>query len=183
MMMPLRKVRLVFLAALFVAGARITIWDFLQLGRKIPELAAPESRADLIRVEKTARKLTLLRGSDILKTYRISLGRDPDGPKSQEGDGRTPEGRYLIDSRNGRSRFHLALHISYPDANDRARAQQRSLPPGGDIMVHGLPNGLSWLDRLHLNRDWTDGCIAVTDPEMDEIWARVATGTAIDILP
>jgi murein L,D-transpeptidase YafK len=102
---------------------------------------------------------------------------------NREGDGRTPEGRYSIDSRNSRSRFHLALHISYPNADDRRTAQQRGVSPGGDIMIHGLPNGLGWLDKLHRKRDWTDGCVAVTNPEMEEIWAHVATGTAIEILP
>jgi murein L,D-transpeptidase YafK len=179
----LRQATIVLLALFFVAGAGVVSRDYLQLGRRIPELARPESRADLIRVEKAARTLTLLRGSTILKTYQVSLGRRPGGQKLQEGDGRTPEGRYLIDSKNGRSHFHLALHISYPNIDDRTIAQQRSVSPGGDIMVHGLPNGLGWLDKLHLNRDWTDGCIAVTDSEMDEIWSYVATGTAIEIRP
>ena len=181
--MSLRQATIVLLILFFVAGAGVVSWDYLQLGRRIPELVRPESRADLVRVEKATRKLTLLRVSTILKTYQVSLGRSPDGQKLQEGDGRTPEGRYLIDSKNGRSHFHLALHISYPNTDDRTSAQQRSVSPGGDIMVHGLPNGLGWLDKLHLNRDWTDGCIAVTDSEMDEIWTYVATGTAIEIRP
>ncbi len=79
--------------------------------------------------------------------------------------------------------FHLALHSSDPNTEDRAGAQQRGVSPGGDIMIHGLPNGLGWLDKLHLHRDWTDGCIAVADPEMDDIWTHVATGTAIEIRP
>ena len=181
--MPLRKLTIALLALLFVAGAGVTGWDFLQLGRKVPELVSPENQADLIKVDKIARTLTLLRGVDIIKTYHVSLGGTPDGHKSREGDGRTPEGRYSIDSRNSRSRFHLALHISYPNADDRRNAQQRGVSPGGDIMIHGLPNGLSWLDKLHLKRDWTDGCVAVTNREMDEIWAHVATGTAIEVLP
>ena len=171
------------LAILLVAGAGIAGWDFLQLGRRVPELVSPENQADLIKVDKTARTLTLLHGVDVIKTYRVSLGGEPDGPKSREGDGRTPEGRYSIDSRNSRSRFHLALHISYPTADERQNAQRRGVSPGGDIMIHGLPNGFGWLDRLHLKRDWTDGCIAVTNPEIEEIWSHVATGTAIEILP
>jgi len=178
-----RRATITILALLLVAGTGFAAWDFLQLGRKIPELVPPESRADLIRVDKATHKLTLLRGSSILRTYPVSLGRNPDGRKSQEGDGRTPEGRYLIDSKNGRSHFHLALHISYPNDEDRTSAQRQGVSPGGDIMVHGLPNGLGWLDKLHLNRDWTDGCIAVTDSEMDEIWTYVAPGTAIEIRP
>jgi len=170
-------------AVLLVAGTGIVAWDFLQLGRQIPQAVPTERQADLIKVDKTARTLSLLRGSNIIKTYQISLGSAPAGHKAREGDGRTPEGRYSIDSRNSRSRFHLALHISYPNADDRRSAQQRGVLPGGDIMVHGLPNGLSWLDKLHLKRDWTDGCVAVTNQEMDEIWTYVATDTAIEILP
>ena len=181
--MPLRKLSITLLALLLVIGVGVTAWDFLQLGRKIPELVSPENRADLIKVDKRARTLTLLRGTNIIRIYRVSLGATPDGHKSREGDGRTPEGQYSIDSRNSRSRFHLALHISYPNVDDRSSAQQRGVLPGGDIMVHGLPNGLSWLDKLHLKRNWTDGCVAVTNQEMDEIWTYVATGTAIEILP
>jgi murein L,D-transpeptidase YafK len=178
-----RRLAVALLAMVLVAGAGMVVWDFLQLGRKVPELVAAESRADLIKVDKTARTLTLLRGSDIIRTYRVSLGSAPDGHKAREGDGRTPEGRYSIDSRNPRSRFHLGLHLSYPNARDRQDAQRRGVPPGGDIMIHGLPNGLNWLGRLHLRRDWTDGCVAVTNSEMEEIWAHVATGTAVEILP
>jgi murein L,D-transpeptidase YafK len=183
MTMPLRRTALAALGLLLAIGAMAAGWEFLQLGRKIPELVPAESRADLIKVNKTARTLTLLRGTEIIKTYSVSLGGAPSGPKSQEGDGRTPEGRYLIDSRNGRSHFHLALHISYPNTDDRMSAQQHGVSPGGDIMIHGLPNGLGWLKVLHLKRDWTDGCVAVTNQEMDEIWSRVATGTAIEIRP
>ena len=178
-----RRLAIALVAMVLVTGAGIMAWDFLQLGRKVPELVAAENRADLIKVDKSARTLTLLRGTEIIKTYRVSLGSAPDGHKSREGDGRTPEGRYSIDSRNPRSRFHLGLHVSYPNAGDRLNAQRQSVPPGGDIMIHGLPNGLSWLVRLHLRRDWTDGCVAVTNSEMEEIWAHVATGTAIEIRP
>ena len=183
MILSSRRLAIALVTLVLVTGAGITAWDFLQLGRKVPELVVPESQADLIKVDKTARTLTLLRGTDVIKTYRVSLGSSPLGHKSREGDGRTPEGRYSIDSRNPHSRFHLGLHISYPNAEDRRSAQQRGVPPGGDIMIHGLPNGLSWLNRLHLRRDWTDGCMAVTNSEMEEIWAHVATGTAIEILP
>ncbi len=181
--MPLRKWPIALLAILLIVGAGMVGWDFLQLGRRIPELASSEGQADLIKVDKVARTLTLLRGANVIKTYQISLGGAPAGHKSREGDGRTPEGRYTIDSKNSRSRFHLALHISYPNADDVKSAQRRGVSPGGDIMIHGLPNGLSWLDKLHLKRDWTDGCVAVTNREMDEIWTHTATGTAIEILP
>jgi murein L,D-transpeptidase YafK len=183
MTVSLRKLSSALAALLLVIAVGIAGWDFLQLGRKIPELVSPESQADLIKVDKTARTLTLLRAGNAIKTYRVSLGVTPDGHKLREGDGRTPEGRYSIDSKNSRSRFHLALHISYPNAEDSQSAQQRGVPPGGDIMVHGLPNGLGWLHKFHLKRDWTDGCVAVTNQEMEEIWAHVATGTAIEVQP
>ena len=108
-----------------------------------------------------------------LRTYRIALGREPVGAKRQEGDGRTPEGRYTIDYRNANSKFHLSLHISYPDAADMARAREAGVDPGGDIMIHGLKDG------VRMEGDWTQGCIAVTDEEMDEIWGLVGEGTAI----
>lgn len=166
---------------LLAAGAYIVGWDFLQIGRQIPELVAAEQRADLITVDKSARTLTLSRGGAVLATYPVSLGFTPIGHKMREGDGRTPEGRYVIDFKNDRSRFHLALRVSYPNAGDSARARLQNVPPGGDIMIHGLRNGFSWLGTLHLKRDWTDGCIAVTNREIQDIWARVAPGTPIDI--
>jgi murein L,D-transpeptidase YafK len=130
-------------------------------------------RADLVLVNKKKREMTLLRGESVLRTYRIALGREAVGPKRQEGDGRTPEGRYTIDWRNAKSKYHLSLHISYPNAADLARAREAGIDPGGDIMIHGLPDGLP------REGDWTQGCIAVTDEEMDEIWGLVEEGTPI----
>ena len=161
----------------------ISAWDFLQLGRKAPALAPAAERANLIVVDKSARRMTLLRDGHVIKAYDVALGGAPRGHKQQEGDGRTPEGAYTIDSKNDRSRFHLALHISYPNAADRASARRRGVSPGGDIMIHGLPNGLIWLAGLHLWRDWTDGCVAVTDRQIDEIWPLVDVGTAVEIRP
>jgi murein L,D-transpeptidase YafK len=127
----------------------------------------------LVLVSKKKREMVLLRGESVLRTYRIALGREPVGPKQQEGDGRTPEGRYTIDYRNAKSRYHLSLHISYPDAADMARAREAGVDPGGDIMIHGLRDG------VRVEGDWTQGCIAVTDEEMDEIWGLVKEGTRI----
>jgi len=134
-------------------------------------------RADRIVVNKSRREMLLLRGQSILRSYRVALGRDPVGHKQREGDGRTPEGDYTIDRRNPRSNYHLSLHISYPNTADRARAAGIGVDPGGDIMIHGLKNGEP---REH---DWTQGCIAVTNSEMDEIWSLVADGTPIRINP
>ena len=127
----------------------------------------------MVVVSKEKREMLLLRGESVLRTYRIALGPEPVGPKRQEGDGRTPEGRYIIDWRNARSNYHLSLHISYPDAADLARAREAGVDPGGDIMIHGLRDG------FRQEGDWTQGCIAVTDQEMDEIWGLVAEGTPI----
>jgi len=161
----------------------VAAWDFIAPVRKTPELAPVDNRATSILVEKKARRLTLFHGDKAIGTFAIALGKSPVGPKEQEGDGRTPEGDYTIDGKNRRSRFHLALHVSYPDAEDRSRAGTHGVPPGGDIMIHGLPNGLGWLGNWHLLRDWTNGCIAVTNPQIEEIWALVETGTLIRIRP
>ncbi|HEY1338700.1 MAG TPA: L,D-transpeptidase family protein [Bryobacteraceae bacterium] len=134
-------------------------------------------KVDRIVVNKGRREMLLLRGESVVRSYRIALGREPFGHKVQEGDGRTPEGSYLIDRRNPRSAYHLSLHISYPNEADRARAAALGIDPGGDIMIHGLSNG----ERKE--GDWTRGCIAVTNEEMDEIWELVEDGTPIEINP
>jgi murein L,D-transpeptidase YafK len=158
-------------------------WDYLQLDRKVPTMAAANAQATVIVVDKTARKLTLLHNGDLLRTYDVALGHAPVGPKQREGDGRTPEGRYVIDSKNSRSHNHLALHVSYPNATDRASALRLGASPGGDIMLHGLHNGFGWLGSLHRAIDWTDGCIAVTNSQIEEIWSLVEVGTPIEIKP
>jgi murein L,D-transpeptidase YafK len=132
---------------------------------------------DRVVVNKSRRELLLLSGESVVRAYRIALGRDPVGHKQQEGDGRTPEGRYSVDRRNPRSKYHLSLHISYPNAADCDRARAAGVDPGGDIMIHGLKPGVDH------PADWTQGCIAVTDAEMDEIWELVSDGTAVEISP
>lgn len=148
-----------------------------------PAMAPRAAQADRIIVEKAARQLILLQGPRELARYDISLGARPEGHKAREGDERTPEGRYVIDWRNPDSVAHLSLHISYPDATDAARARAAGHDPGGNIMIHGLPNGWGWLGRAHLLHDWTNGCIALTNAEMREVWSRVPNGTPIDIRP
>ncbi len=153
-------------------------------GPREKEVPLPEGvRADAIIIEKGSRRLLLMRGGKVLKVYRIALGRNPRGPKRREGDGRTPEGRYRIDWRNPKSAYHLSLHISYPDRADRERARKAGVPPGGMIMIHGLPNGLGWIGRLHRALDWTNGCVAVTDREIEELWRAVPDGTVVEIRP
>lgn len=140
-------------------------------------------QADQIVVYKRQRRLVLLQDGRVLKSYRVALGRQPEGPKLFAGDLRTPEGRYYIDYRLRNSGFHRALHISYPNEEDLARAEILNVDPGDRIMIHGLPNGRSANYKGHPNKDWTAGCIAVTNEEIQEIWAMVQDGTPIDILP
>jgi len=141
------------------------------------------AQADLVEVFKSRRRLEITRGGKLLRTYRVALGFAPTGHKEREGDGRTPEGRYTIDARNPRSAFHLSLRVSYPDADDRARAAASGLSPGGDIFIHGQPNGVKRFFNGHPRRDWTVGCVAVSDREMREIWSLVPTGAVIVIHP
>lgn len=142
----------------------------------------PETVADKILIEKKDRRLTLLTHGKALKTYRVALGRNPVGKKLEEGDKRTPEGMYVIDRRKEQSRYHRALHVSYPNQEDIAQAKARGVSPGGDIMIHGLPNGIGFVGNLHVKRDWTLGCIAVTNPEIEEIWRAVPDGTVVEIV-
>jgi murein L,D-transpeptidase YafK len=142
-----------------------------------------EKYADRIIVEKAKRRLILVGGARVLKEYRIALGTEPTGHKQCQGDNRTPEGVYVIDSRNLNSQYHRALHISYPNDADRRAAKKRGCKPGGDIMIHGLPKGYSWLGHDHSRVDWTQGCIAVTNAEIEEIWKLVRNGTRVLIKP
>ncbi|HET9838908.1 MAG TPA: L,D-transpeptidase family protein [Candidatus Angelobacter sp.] len=146
-----------------------------------PAPAAHYLQADRILIVKSTRTLTLWQGNKVLKSYKIALGGIPRGAKQVQGDHKTPEGNYTIDSRNEHSQFHLALHISYPSAADRVRARKLGSSPGGDIMIHGLPNGFS--DARYTRTDWTDGCVAVTNAEIEEIWNLVPLGTRVEIRP
>ncbi len=119
----------------------------------------------------------------MLKSYRVSLGREPVGPKRREGDDRTPEGVYRIDYRMRDSAYHLALHISYPNEADRRRARRHGVSPGGNIMIHGIGGAVKKVGDLHPLFDWTNGCIAVTDREIEEIWRLTPVGTVVNILP
>ncbi|HVO65883.1 MAG TPA: L,D-transpeptidase family protein [Syntrophales bacterium] len=140
--------------------------------------------ADKVLIEKKERRLTLISSKEkVLKTYKIALGGNPLGPKEKQGDKKTPEGTYVIDSRNKNSPYHLSLHISYPNEKDKKRAEELGVVPGGDIMIHGIKNGLGWVDRFHTQFDWTEGCIAVTDEEIEEIDRLVPDGTVVEIRP
>ena len=142
-----------------------------------------QSRIDQVVVLKRQHKLLLMSGNQVVKSYDVALGSGGLAPKRRQGDHRTPEGLYTIDYRNPASRYHLALHISYPQQTDMQRARQLGLNPGGDIMIHGLGPGFSWAGALQSHYDWTDGCIAVTDQEIEEIWRVVPDGTPVEIEP
>ena len=148
-------------------------WNTLATGTKV----------DRVLVEKSARRLSIFREGNELKSYRVALGRSPVGPKEQEGDMKTPEGLYKIDTRNPQSAFHLALHVSYPSEADNAHAAQRGVSAGGEIMVHGIKNGLGWIGAFHRWHDWTVGCIALTDEEIEELYRVTPNGTPIEIRP
>lgn len=150
---------------------------------KLDLFISRKGKADKILIEKKERRLTLFSKGSAFKTYKIALGGDPDGPKERQGDNKTPEGSYIIDSRNKDSRYHLSLHISYPNEKDKKRAKQLGVSPGGDIMIHGIKNGLSWVGDKHTEVDWTKGCIAVTDEEIEEINKLVPNGTIVEIKP
>ncbi|MGO9613626.1 MAG: L,D-transpeptidase family protein [Dissulfurispiraceae bacterium] len=147
------------------------------------DASAAIDKADKVVVIKSKRVMMLIREGEILKVYRIALGKDPVGPKIFAGDQRTPEGFYVLDSRNRGSNYHLALHISYPNLSDVQNAKKYEVSPGGDIMIHGLSRGLGKLGKFHRYKDWTNGCIAVTNDEIEEIWSLVPDGTPIEIKP
>jgi murein L,D-transpeptidase YafK len=149
------------------------VWNPLPTGTKI----------DRIFIEKSARKLSVFVNGKSLKSYRVALGRNPVGAKQEEGDNKTPEGIYRIDGRNTESNFHLALHISFPSDEDKAQAAERGVSAGFDIMIHGIRNGRGWIGAFHRLSDWTAGCIALTDEEIEELWRVTPDGTTIEIRP
>lgn len=134
---------------------------------------------DRIVVEKAARRLTVFQDGKAVRHYRIALGFAPDGDKVRQGDGRTPEGTFRINRRNGQSRFHLSLGLDYPQADDVKRARAGGYDPGGDIMIHGQPNSLA--GKPTLRRDWTAGCIALSDAQIEELWRVTPVGTLVEI--
>jgi len=138
-------------------------------------------RADRVLVLKSLRTMQLLKDGEVLREYKISLGANPKGPKTRRGDNKTPEGEYIIEGRIANSAFHRALRISYPNIWDLFRAYERGVKPGGNITIHGLPNGVT--NKYRMKPDWTKGCIAVSNEEIEEIWELVPDGTPIEIRP
>ena len=166
-----------------LAGCSAAILLSLFIAASTAESAPPSQKADSILILKKDHVLELLSGGKVIRTYKVALGTGGLAPKEREGDGRTPEGHYTIDSRNEHSAYYKALHVSYPNDEDRKRAARLGVSPGGAIMIHGLPTGKGWIGAAHRMYDWTLGCIAVTDEEMDEIWKMVPVGTPVEIRP
>jgi murein L,D-transpeptidase YafK len=163
------------------AGVCVAL-SFVALTPAAQQRAIPQ-KADSVLILKKDHLLELLEGGKVIRTYKVALGQGGLAPKEREGDGRTPEGHYTIDARNAASHYHRALHVSYPNAEDRSRAAKLGISPGGAIMIHGLPQGEGWIGAAHRLKDWTLGCIAVTDDEIDEIWNLVPIGTPVEIRP
>ncbi len=149
-------------------------------------MATPASEfptADLVIIEKGNRELHLLREGEIFRTFRIALGIRPEGDKQQEGDFKTPEGRYMLDARNPNSEYFLSIHVSYPDLQDREEARRLGVDPGGAIMIHGQPNEPTRSETYYKTQDWTNGCIAVSNSDMIDIWLMTEVDTPIEIRP
>lgn len=168
-----------------MAAARCIAAAMVALAFGAAPLAAWASvpKADKVLVLKGERKMFLLKRGAAFRVYEVALGPTAKGHKEQQGDGRTPEGEYILDSRNPNSNFYRAIHISYPNETDRETARSKGVSPGGNILIHGLPRDMSDLGADHALWDWTNGCIAVTNEEMDELWQAIDNGTPIEIRP
>ena len=172
------KLRIAALLAVLVA---IAIWVAVKVAPSAP--LPPGAVADRILVEKSQQRMTLFNNGKPLKVYVVALGRGEPGKKARRGDMLTPIGHYSIRGRNPNSAAHLSLWISYPNEEDAARAAERGVSPGSFIMIHGIMNGYGWIGGFHRFSNWTAGCVAVTNSEMDEIWRAVPDGTPIEIVP
>jgi murein L,D-transpeptidase YafK len=146
------------------------------------EALPPVVQVDRIYVDKSDHRMTVFAGGQAVQSFKVALGRGGLAPKAKQGDNRVPEGKYLITGRNPQSAFHLSLRIGYPTPQQEAAARRLGVDPGGDIMIHGLPNGVGSLQSRHRIVDWTRGCIAVTNQEMDWLWQAVRDGTEIEIV-
>jgi murein L,D-transpeptidase YafK len=168
--------------ALHGATALATLAFLILTGRAKAQSSEKEI-ADRIVVVKSARTMTLESNGRALQAYKVALGGQPVGAKQRQGDHKTPEGEYTIDANNDHSRFFMALHLSYPNAADRARAHSLGVSAGGDVEIHGLGKQYGWIGARHQFVDWTDGCIAVTNQEIQEIFKMVPVGTRVEIRP
>jgi murein L,D-transpeptidase YafK len=175
------RLNTLILSAAAFAGFAVLLLSWASVRETFSGALAQDVRADFVLVEKSRHTLTLYSHGQPLRTYRVALGRGGLDAKQREGDGRTPEGRYRIDRHLPNSAFHRALHISYPSAEDVKAAGIRHVAPGGAIMIHGLRNGFGWIGAWHRTIDWTNGCVALTDSEIEEISRAVPDGTIVEI--
>jgi len=166
-----KKIFIVLTSVLFLIFLMITLCPAILL------------QADRVIVLKNEKRMILMMNGEILKCYRVALGRGSSGPKTCLGDCKTPEGSYIVNRRNGHSKFYRSLHITYPNQTDIVNARKNGFNPGGNIMIHGLPDGFEELNEVQAEVNWTKGCIAVSNREMDEIWRLVPNGTPIVIFP
>jgi murein L,D-transpeptidase YafK len=166
-----------------VSPSGVLVIACISLALAITVNAQTPTQVDRILVEKSKRTLTLLNGTEVVKTYKVALGRQPEGAKDRQGDHKTPEGTYSVDAKKADSKFHKALHISYPSPADRERANKLGISQGSDVEIHGLGSMWGWVGAQHRRIDWTDGCIAVTNEEIDEIYPLVKVGTLVEIRP
>ncbi|MGM8872032.1 L,D-transpeptidase family protein [Psychrobacter sp. 2Y5] len=176
--LPLLAVMTLILITLIGLSAIVFAKDSAKLSQPIPS----DVTIDKVYVDKSERVLKLLSEDKVVKSYHIALGDSPAGHKRQEGDERTPTGNYKLDYKNENSSYYRSIHVSYPNSTDKAQAKKRGVSAGGDIMIHGQKNGLGHLATITQQRDWTDGCIAVTDDEMDEIMSIYKAGMPIEIV-
>jgi murein L,D-transpeptidase YafK len=166
-----------------VIGSILALALFASAGLRADILSPHYEKADSLLIVKSERKLYLLKEGEVLRDFDIALGLMPEGHKQREGDFRTPEGRYYLDARNPNSDYFLSLHISYPNSQDIASARAQGVDPGGQIMIHGQPNEPKYSESRYASWDWTDGCVAVSNSDMVDLWLMTEEGTPIEIRP
>ena len=181
--MPLRSLALILAIALRLGAAHADGVPEAQPVMLTPPSTVTLPVVDRVVVKKAQRRLLLMRGGNVVRTYHVALGLSPEGQKERSGDFRTPEGTYRLEKRNPRSDFFLSIKVSYPNETDLRRARARHWDTGGSIMIHGLPNQLKHEPEYYESHDWTDGCIAVSNSDMTEIWMLIPDDVPIDIVP
>ncbi len=181
--MNIRLTDIVFKTAAAILASTVFLFCFSAPVPAVEQSPAIDSPVDRIVVEKSKRTMTLLKQDKAIRTYRIALGRDPVGPKVQKGDKKTPEGLYFVDYKLRKSIYHRALHLNYPNQADIDRAKSLGVTPGNSIMIHGMKQDKLWMGNVQYLFDWTNGCIALTNDEIEEVWNLVPVWTPVEIRP